>query len=65
MSSEEKMWTILEDGPKTWTATVQEDADGECYLVFPLDMMERVGWQEGDDINWSDNGDGTFTLTKV
>ena len=65
MSSKEEMWTILENGPKIWTAMVQEDEFGECYLELPPDMMERVGWQEGDDINWSDNGNGSFTLTKV
>lgn len=60
----DRVWEILENGPKSWTANVQEDADGDCYIVFPEDLMERIGWQEGDNINWSDNGDGSFTLTK-
>jgi len=60
----EKMWEILEDGPKRWTANVQEDEAGDCYIVFPDELMERVGWVEGDDITWNDMGNGSFLLSK-
>lgn len=62
---QQEVWDILENAPKSWQATVQEDSDGELYLVFPPALLERVGWEEGDDIKWSDNGDGSYTLSKV
>lgn len=44
---------------------VQEDPDtGDCYIQFPPDLLEKMGWKEGDNINWHDNGDGSWTLTK-
>lgn len=51
--------------PKSWTLTVEEDpATGDCILQFPQDFLENVGWKEGDTIEWSDNGDGSWCLTK-
>ncbi len=64
-TDKETMWQILEDGPRQWIARVQEDSNGEQYLVFPPEMLTIVDWHEGDTINWSDNGDGSFTLTKA
>lgn len=37
--------------------------DGEYYLV--TDFPELLGWKEGDELEWVDNEDGTFTLKKV
>ena len=36
------------------------------YLILPLsdELCDELGWTVGDTINWQDNGDGTFTLTK-
>jgi hypothetical protein len=50
----------------SWTAIVQGDPDDPegAILQFPEDLIEQVGWKEGDEIVWSDNGDGTWTLTK-
>lgn len=51
---------------KTWTVTVEEDPDSpdECILPFPEDLLLEAGWREGDTIAWTENGDGTWTLTK-
>lgn len=50
----------------TWEATVQEDPEtGELILSFPEDMLTKLGWQEGDELNWIDNQDGSWTLEKV
>ena len=46
------------------TLTVQEDSDnGELFLEFPDDMLETMDWQEGDTIVWTDNENGSFTLS--
>ena len=28
------------------------------------DMLAELGWKEGDTLDWKDNNDGTFTLSK-
>ena len=48
-----------------WVVPVEEDSTGEQMITFPDDLIEKVGWKEGDSLNWKDNGDGSFTLTKV
>lgn len=48
----------------TYTARVEEDENG-AYIIFPEEMMAEVGWKEGDNIKWTDNGDGSFTLSKT
>jgi hypothetical protein len=50
----------------TWIITVEEDPKtGDCILPFPEDLLEQAGWKEGDILNWEDNGDGSWSLTKV
>ncbi len=50
---------------KTWTVTLEEDpATGELVLPFTNEMLEAVGWTEGDVIEWLDNKDGSWSLVK-
>lgn len=46
-----------------WTATIEEDAEGQ-YIVFPPESLEELGWKEGDTIEWIDNRNGSWTLMK-
>ena len=49
----------------TWTLTVEEDpATGECILQFPDDLLAQTGWKEGDTLEWQDNGNGSWALSK-
>lgn len=34
------------------------------FLEFPDNMMENLGWQIGDFLQWSPNEDGSWTLSK-
>jgi hypothetical protein len=45
----------------SWTVTVGEDG----VITFPDEVLKKVGWGEGDTINWQDSGDGSFILRKV
>ena len=49
---------------KRYTANVEEDENG-AYIVFPEEMMKELDWKEGDKINWKDNKNGSYSLTKV
>jgi bifunctional DNA-binding transcriptional regulator/antitoxin component of YhaV-PrlF toxin-antitoxin module len=43
---------------------VQEDENGDQYITFPDEVIEELGWQEGDVLNWDVRGNG-ISLTKV
>lgn len=50
---------------KRWVVTVEEDPDtGDLILPFPPDMLEQVGWKEGDVLNWKIEEDGSWSLTR-
>lgn len=49
---------------KQWIVTIEEDPDnGDLLLPFPPDMLEQVGWKEGDVINWKEEN-GSWILTR-
>jgi hypothetical protein len=50
----------------TWTADVKYDEKtDDTYIQLPDDMMLAAGWNLGDDIEWIDNKDGTWTMKKI
>jgi hypothetical protein len=54
--------------PKTsWTVAVEEAEDGSGDLVLPLpqDFLDQQGWREGDTLDWKENDNGSWTLSKV
>jgi hypothetical protein len=44
--------------------TLEEDEFGYLILPLPDDLIRSMGWQEGDNLIWHDNGDGTFNLSR-
>lgn len=42
----------------TTEVEVKQDEHGECYLEFPQDVIDRLGWKDGDPIIWEDTPDG-------
>ena len=50
---------------KRWTITVEEDPEtGELMLPFSDEMLAEVGWKTGDTLTWTDNKNGSWTLSK-
>ena len=48
-----------------WIVEVQENGKTkDLFIEFPPDALNQVGWAEGDDLDWIDNNDGSFTLQK-
>ena len=40
-----------------WTVEIFEDAEtGELTVPFPADLLETMGWKEGDEISWEIEG---------
>lgn len=44
-----------------------EDPDnpGELALDIPDELLAEAGWAIGDDLNWTDNEDGSWTIEKI
>ena len=49
---------------KKYRLEVKEDENGDAVIQFPEDLLEKVGWHEGDALQWRDLGDGSWSITK-
>lgn len=43
---------------------VQEDENGDSYITLPDEIIEELGWDDGDVLEWDVRGSGII-LTKV
>jgi len=50
---------------KSYNVRVQQDEDGEFFIVIPDEILEYLNILEGCTVQWTDNNDGSFTLSKV
>lgn len=44
---------------------IQETDDGALFFTIPDDMMTRLGWIEGDDLEFAVCDNNTFMLKKI
>jgi bifunctional DNA-binding transcriptional regulator/antitoxin component of YhaV-PrlF toxin-antitoxin module len=49
---------------KTTELQIKENSEGDLYFNIPDNLLERLGWEEGDEIKFIEK-DGGFLLTKV
>lgn len=50
---------------KSWTITLEQDPEtGDLVLPFTNEILEEVGWKEGDVLEWIDNKNGSWSLVK-
>lgn len=49
----------------TWKVSVECDENGECFIIFSDELIEKLGWRIDDTIEFFDNEDGSWTLKKV
>jgi len=55
----------VKDKVKKWVLPVEVSDDLEDYVVtFPDDLLEAANLKEGDQIEWHDQGDGSYLLKK-
>ena len=45
----------------SWTISVDE----EGILKLPDEILDRMGWKEGDLLEWLEQTDGSFLLVKA
>lgn len=48
---------------KKYTVELLSDGD-DVILPFPVDLIETLGWKEGDTLVFKDLSEGTFSITK-
>jgi len=59
-------FTSTEDKVAKWVLPVELDGlTGDCVVTLPDDLLERVGWVEGDTVEFVSNTNGSFTVKKV
>jgi hypothetical protein len=49
---------------KSWIVPVEESKEGDFYITLNEDMLAESGFKIGDKLDWIDNKDGSYTLTK-
>ncbi len=59
------MTTEQEELGNTFVGTVEEAADGELYITFPESLIARLGWVEGDVIEWDTDDNGHVIARKA
>jgi hypothetical protein len=49
-----------------WQLPVQLDGlTGDCYVEFPDDLLEAANLKEGDQVEWVEQGNGSYLIKKV
>lgn len=48
-----------------WQLPVEIDASGECFVSFPDDLLQQVGWKEGDTVEYVPSENGFYVMRKV
>jgi hypothetical protein len=53
-------------GPNSWIVEVKENGKTkELYLEFPPGSLDQVGWHVGDNLEWIEDINNSWTLKKV
>lgn len=47
--------------PQSWTLPVDEDG----ILEIPAELLERLGWEEGDVLEWDVQENGSIAIKKI
>lgn len=51
---------------KIYESSVEYDADFDEYrIVIPEELLEHVGWEDGDVLEWRVNKDGTVLIERI
>ena len=54
------------DKVKMWVLPVEEHPEQDEYIIsFPDDLLEAANLKEGDQVEWIDQGDGSWMMKKI
>ena len=55
-----------QNSKKSWVLSVNVDGlTGDCYVNFPDDLLKAANLEEGDVVEWIEQGDGSCLFKKV
>ena len=60
----EREFNQASEPKKTWTLEVEKVHD-EYFISLPDDLLDAANLKEGDNVEWVDNGDGSFIMKKL
>lgn len=50
----------------SWEVITQEDPEtGEVILPIPPELLSRLGWKEGDQLEWKQAENGSWILARL
>lgn len=50
----------------TWEVITQEDPEtGDLILPIPQELLDKMGWGEGDKLEWVQTKSGGWILSKI
>jgi hypothetical protein len=61
-------WTPVQDKVTKWVLPVQqknEEGVDELYVTLPDDLLEQVGWKEGDTVEYVPSENGFYVMRKI
>jgi bifunctional DNA-binding transcriptional regulator/antitoxin component of YhaV-PrlF toxin-antitoxin module len=47
-----------------YTLEIKETSDGELYFILPEEILNNLGWEEGDEVQFIKK-DNSFIIKKV
>ena len=49
-----------------WSVDIVQDPDqpDELFMDLGIKLCKQLGWQPGDELEWNDNQDGSWTIRK-
>lgn len=47
-----------------YTSILEKDKNGELYFIIPDDLIKELGWKEGDDLDFTIDGDTIIIVRK-
>jgi hypothetical protein len=56
---------VIKDKVVKWQLPVEEDPIGEYFVTFPDDLLKAANLMEGDQVEWVDQGNGSYLLRKI
>jgi len=42
-----------------------DDGSGDAYIELPPELLNKLSWQEGDDLHFDPQDDGSILIKKV
>jgi hypothetical protein len=50
----------------SWEVITQEDPEtGDLILPIPPELLSRLGWKEGDQLEWRQESNGSWVLARA